>query len=170
MTVNPRKFPAPRPLFVFVPCGTPWRYSMSRDCSKVQMSRSWQGVQWSDLHICSRSLRFCLEKLTSAVHWQGHISDTILLQDLRRIFFHLRTDYNLMNGGVRVRSPHSAQVLLVCSKRELLGNDSFIWTAVLVRERIGESMCMVHCRITSRLGSLLYFTVQLLQWICTGLD
>ena len=41
-------------------------------------------------------------------------------------FFHLRTDYNLMNGGVRVRSPHSAQVLLVCSKRELLGNDSFI--------------------------------------------
>ena len=77
------------------------------------------------MHICSRSLRFCLEKLTSAVHWQGHISDIILLQDLRRIFFHLRTDYNLMNGGVRVRSPHSAQVLLVCSKRELLGNDSF---------------------------------------------
>ena len=31
-----------------------------------------------------------------------------------------------MNGGVRVRSPHSAQVLLVFSKRELLGNDSFI--------------------------------------------
>ena len=62
----------------------------------------------------------CLEKLTSAVHWQGHISDIILLQDLRRIFFHLRTDYNLMNGGVRVRSPHSAQVLLVCSKREFV--------------------------------------------------
>ena len=35
-------------------------------------------------------------------------------------FFHLRTDYNLMNGGVRVRSPHSAQVLLVCSKREFV--------------------------------------------------